>query len=114
MNILTFDIEDWYNCDFISGDFAWDKYEVRIYQGVERILEELEKRVHRVKREMGLEEESVEEYKDAIRGSFIEGTTHLKKSKSRGDDPRSRHYKNMKLLLALVALAFLFWVMFGR
>ena len=44
MNILTFDIEDWYNCDFISGDFAWDKYEVRIYQGVERILEELEKR----------------------------------------------------------------------
>lgn len=76
--------------------------------------EELEKRVHRVKREMGLEEESVEEYKDAIRGSFIEGTTHLKKSKSQGDDPRSRHYKNMKLLLALVALAFLFWVMFGR
>ena len=76
--------------------------------------EELEKRVHRVKREMGLEEESVEEYKDAIRGSFIEGTTHLKKSKSRGDDPRSRHYKNMKLLLALVALAFLFWVTFGR
>ena len=76
--------------------------------------EELEKRVHRVKREMGLEEESVEEYKDAIRGSFIEGTTHLKKSKSRGDDPRSRHYKNLKLLLALVALAFLFWVMFGR
>ena len=44
MNILTFDVEDWYNCDFISGDFAWDKYEVRIYQGVERILEELEKR----------------------------------------------------------------------
>lgn len=76
--------------------------------------EELEKRVHRVKREMGLEEESAEAYKDAIRGSFIEGTTHLKKSKSRGDDPRSRHYKNMKLLLALVALAFLFWVMFGR
>lgn len=44
MNILTFDIEDWYNCDFISGDFDWDKYEVRIYQGVERILEELAKR----------------------------------------------------------------------
>lgn len=44
MNILTFDIEDWYNCDFISGDFDWDKHEVRIYQGVDRILEELEKR----------------------------------------------------------------------
>lgn len=44
MNILTFDIEDWYNCDFISGDFNWDKYEVRIYEGIDRILEELDKR----------------------------------------------------------------------
>jgi polysaccharide deacetylase family protein (PEP-CTERM system associated) len=44
MNILTFDIEDWYNCDFISKDFNWDKYEVRIYEGVERILVELENR----------------------------------------------------------------------
>lgn len=44
MNILTFDIEDWYNCDFISGDFEWDKHEVRIYEGVRRILEELDKR----------------------------------------------------------------------
>lgn len=44
MNILTFDIEDWYNCDFITNDFNWDKYEVRIYEGVERILEELGKR----------------------------------------------------------------------
>jgi len=44
MNILTFDIEDWYNCDFISGDFNWDRYEVRIYEGVERILKELSDR----------------------------------------------------------------------
>lgn len=44
MNILTFDIEDWYNCDFISEDFHWDKYEVRIYDGVGRILDELAKR----------------------------------------------------------------------
>lgn len=43
MNILTFDIEDWYNCDFISEDFDWDKHEVRIYQGVDRILDELDK-----------------------------------------------------------------------
>lgn len=43
MNILTFDIEDWYNVDFITEDFNWDKYEVRIYSGVERILERLEK-----------------------------------------------------------------------
>lgn len=43
MNILTFDIEDWYNCDFISEDFHWEKYEVRIYDGVGRILDELAK-----------------------------------------------------------------------
>lgn len=42
MKILSFDIEDWYNVDFISEDFEWDKYEVRIYEGVERILARLE------------------------------------------------------------------------
>lgn len=44
MNILTFDIEDWYNCDFITEDFNWDKYECRIYDGVDKILNELDKR----------------------------------------------------------------------
>jgi polysaccharide deacetylase family protein (PEP-CTERM system associated) len=44
MNILTFDIEDWYNCDFITTDFEWDKHEVRIYESVDRILDELTKR----------------------------------------------------------------------
>lgn len=43
MNILTFDIEDWYNVDFITEDFHWEKFEVRIYKGVDRILERLEK-----------------------------------------------------------------------
>lgn len=43
MKILTFDIEDWYNCDFINQDFNWDKYEVRIYESVDRILNELAK-----------------------------------------------------------------------
>lgn len=42
MNILTFDIEDWYNADFVSGDFEWNKFEVRIYEGVNRILNELD------------------------------------------------------------------------
>lgn len=44
MNILTFDIEDWYCCDYISRDFDWNKHEVRIYDGVMRILEELDRR----------------------------------------------------------------------
>lgn len=42
MNILTFDIEDWYNVDFTTQDFNWGKYEVRIYEGVDRILNRLE------------------------------------------------------------------------
>lgn len=44
MNVLTFDIEDWYNCDFISTDFDWDKHEVRLYEGIDRILNELQTR----------------------------------------------------------------------
>lgn len=44
MNILTFDIEDWYNHDDYSRDFAWEKHEVRIYEGTEKILSALERR----------------------------------------------------------------------
>lgn len=44
MNILTFDIEDWYNCDFISEDFEWDKWEYRIPYTLIPILDELDKR----------------------------------------------------------------------
>lgn len=47
MNILTFDIEDWYNCDFISENFDWNSYEVRIYEGVDRILEELARHAYK-------------------------------------------------------------------
>ena len=42
MNIITFDIEDWYNHDDYSRDFDWDKHEVRIYEGVDKILSALE------------------------------------------------------------------------
>ena len=44
MNILTFDIEDWYNHDDYSRDFAWEKHEVRIYEGTEKILSALDER----------------------------------------------------------------------
>lgn len=44
MNILTFDIEDWYNHDDYSRDFAWEKHEVRIYEGVDKILSALEEK----------------------------------------------------------------------
>ena len=44
MNILTFDIEDWYNHDDYSRDFAWEKHEVRIYEGTEKILTVLDEK----------------------------------------------------------------------
>lgn len=44
MNILTFDIEDWYNHDDYSRDFAWEKHEVRIYEGTEKILSVLDEK----------------------------------------------------------------------
>lgn len=44
MKILTFDIEDWYNHDDYSRDFAWEKHEVRIYESTEKILDALEQR----------------------------------------------------------------------
>ncbi len=44
MNILTFDIEDWYNCDYISRDFDWDKWEYRVDKTLIPLLDELDKR----------------------------------------------------------------------
>lgn len=44
MRIITFDIEDWYNHDDYSRDFAWEKHEVRVYKGTEKILSALAER----------------------------------------------------------------------
>lgn len=42
MNILTFDIEDWYNHDDYTQDFDWNKFEYRLDLGVEKILTALD------------------------------------------------------------------------
>ena len=44
MRILTFDIEDWYCHDCESGDKDWASKEVRIYGGIDKILESLAER----------------------------------------------------------------------
>jgi polysaccharide deacetylase family protein (PEP-CTERM system associated) len=41
VNILTFDIEDWFHCDFISDKSSWAKYETRIHNSVDLILQHL-------------------------------------------------------------------------
>lgn len=73
--------------------------------------EALEERVSRIKREMGVEE-PIEEYKPHIKGTFIEGTSHLRRSVDKGENARDRKYKNVKLLVALVVLAALYWFLF--
>lgn len=45
MNILTFDVEEWFHLldfDATRGEEQWGQYEVRIYENVERILNLLE------------------------------------------------------------------------
>ena len=73
--------------------------------------EALEERISKVKREMGIEE-PLEEYKPHIKGTFIEGTSHLKKHVERGESSRSRTYKNVKLFVGLAVLLALFWCLF--
>lgn len=73
--------------------------------------EALDDRVLKIKKEMGLVE-SDEEYKSHIKGSFVEGTTHLKKRIENGETPKGRVYTNMKLAVALVLLLVLLWFMF--
>jgi hypothetical protein len=74
--------------------------------------EALDDRVRKVKREMGVLEEEPEDYKPSIKGSFIEGTSHLKKSKSKGEDVGTRLYQNTRLALILAVLGVIFWYLF--
>ena len=43
MNIITYDIEEWFHCDFISGNEGWDNYEVRIHKNTDVVLETMNK-----------------------------------------------------------------------
>lgn len=75
--------------------------------------EKLEERTRKVRREMGLEKVD-ENYKPQIKGTFVEATTHLKKRVDRGETPRSRAYKNVKLAVALAVLLVLLWYLFFK
>ncbi len=73
--------------------------------------EALEERISKIKREMGVEE-PLEEYKPHIKGTFVEGTSHLKRSLNKGEDTRSRKYKTFKFFLWIAVLAFILWYLF--
>lgn len=77
--------------------------------------EALEERIRKIHQQLNKEEgTNPEEYRPSIKGTFIEGTSHLKKSISRGDTPRDRTSRNMRLLLILVILLIVFWWLFFR
>ena len=76
--------------------------------------ESLENRIHKVKMEMGEEEIDPERYKAAIKGSFVESTSHLKKSVNKGDNVSNRVNKNVRLVLILLVLGFFYWYFYIR
>jgi hypothetical protein len=76
--------------------------------------EELDERIRKIEIEMGVRQEDPQDYKPSIKGTFIEGTTHLRKSRARGDDTHSRESKTMRLLLILILLGAIFWFFFLR
>lgn len=71
--------------------------------------EELEERKRKIRIEMGLEKPSEEDFKPHIKGTFIEGTSHLKKSVAKGEDAHSRKSKSTKLIFALILLGLILW-----
>lgn len=73
--------------------------------------ENLEERTRKIKRELGLEKVD-ENYKPQIKGTFVEGTTHLKRRVEKGETSQSRSYKNVKLAVALAVLLVLLWYLF--
>jgi hypothetical protein len=75
--------------------------------------EEMEARKLRIKRELGLEEPAKEEeHKSQIKGSFVEGTRHLKKSYERGEDGAFRQKKTGWLILGAFLLLIILWYLF--
>lgn len=84
------------------------RFERKNYFGNER-KEWLEARVRKVKREMG--ELPDEEWKaeESIRGTFIEGTRHLKRRKEREEEGESKSNRYVKLGVALILLCIVFY-----
>lgn len=76
--------------------------------------EEMELRKQRIRRELGLED-TPENYRPQIKGKIIEQSNHLRKSVIyKGEDIRTREYKNVKLIVICILLLVLFWALFFK
>lgn len=70
----------------------------------------LEARVRKVKREMGELPDEELRAEEVIRGTFIEGTKHLKRRKEKEEDEGTRSGdRYVKLGVAIVLLLIVFW-----
>ena len=75
--------------------------------------EEMEKRALKIKNELG-RAESDDEFIASIKGTFMEGTSHLKKQKAKGETSASRFSKNILYIVLLAALVLLGWYLFFK
>ncbi len=67
--------------------------------------EALQQRVEKVKRELGMTEEK--DYRNEIKGAFLEQTKHVKRRGTSFERPGND--RNIKLAVAMVCLIILFW-----
>ncbi|KGL55013.1 hypothetical protein HQ50_08000 [Porphyromonas sp. COT-052 OH4946] len=83
--------------------------------------DELEKRIERIRREV--EQEQAEQdgqsssrdysgYHPRIRGTFVEGTQHLKERQLQGETQSTRSGRTLRTLALLVAVCLLSWLVF--
>lgn len=74
--------------------------------------EALEARVRKVKRELGMLEEDELKPEETLRGTFVKGTTHLRRRQERdeadGGSPSNRYVKLAVWLIVLTVL--LIWI----
>lgn len=96
-----------------SSIFKTDKpkrFEHRSYLQKNERKQWLEARIRKVKREMGELPDEELKAEEVIRGTFIQGTTHLKRRKEKEEDegnPGSNRY--VKLAVAIVLLVIVFY-----
>lgn len=85
------------------------RFERKNYFGNER-KEWLEARVRKVKREMGELPDEEWRAEESIRGTFIEGTRHLKRRKERDEEEGTgKNNRYVKLGVALILLCIVFY-----
>lgn len=99
----------------------WDPEKERLEKRIQKVRKELE-----AAGEIEADESSADnlsnsskkkptEYStDHIKGSFLDGTSHLRRQKERGIGRYERQKKNIKLIIILIGLAVLAWILFFR